>query len=129
MIYSADQGVEKVAGVKLDQKTGDLELVFVVDNNTNAFQPVIGPKDRRVLVMSDAVKDKPAEPMMKAFWDGSYSERVTWRDAATGQLLAASDCFDKLTAGSLVTPGFGGRIYFPTVKDFVVMQVLPKGKA
>jgi len=126
MIYSADQGIEKVAGIKLDQKTGKLEVVFVVDNNTNTFQGVIGPKDKRVLLMSDAVKDDPSLPMIKAFWSGAYTERVTWRDAATGRLLAASDCFDPLTPNSLVTPGFGGRIYFPTLKEFIVMQVLPK---
>ena len=126
MIYSADQGVEKVAGIRLDQKTGEMEVVFVVDNNTNAFMPVIGPKDKRVLVMSNAKKNDPAQSMKQAFSTGAYMEQVTWRDAATGRLLAESDCFDKLTAGSLVTPGFGGRIYFPTLKEFITMQVLPK---
>jgi hypothetical protein len=25
-----------------------------------------------------------------------------------------------------ITPGFGGRVYFPTGKGFIVLQVLPK---
>jgi hypothetical protein len=30
--------------------------------------------------------------------------------------------------GSLITPGFGGRVYFPTDKGFIVLQVQPKAK-
>jgi hypothetical protein len=31
-----------------------------------------------------------------------------------------------VTFGSLIPPGFGGRVYFPTGKGFIVMQVMPK---
>jgi hypothetical protein len=50
------------------------------------------------------------------------------RDAATGKLLAASDFFEPLTINSLTTPGFGGRIYFPTAdgKGFYILQAMPK---
>ncbi len=27
---------------------------------------------------------------------------------------------------SLITPGFGGHVYFPTGKGFLTMQVMPK---
>jgi len=27
--------------------------------------------------------------------------------------------------GSLITPGFGGRVYFPTGKGFITLQVMP----
>ena len=53
MIYSADMGMKKVAGIKLDQETGKLEVAFVVDAVTNTFQPVIGPKDQRVLLLTN----------------------------------------------------------------------------
>ncbi|MBA7467943.1 hypothetical protein ES707_03181 [subsurface metagenome] len=42
--------IGKVAGIKLDQVTGDMKVVFVLDDMTNTFQPLIGPKDRRVAV-------------------------------------------------------------------------------
>lgn len=61
-----------------------------------------------------------------ALFTGNYKEQVTWRDAATGQIISESDYFEPLTPGSLVTPGFGGRVYFPTAKGFIVMQVIPK---
>ena len=65
MLYSADMGVGKMAGIKLDRATGKGEVVFVVDNATTAFQPTIGPKDKRVLVVTNARKNDPAQPMQQ----------------------------------------------------------------
>ena len=48
-----------------------------------------------------------------------------WRDAATGRILAESDFFEPLTVNSLVAPGFGGRVYFPTGNGFITLQVMP----
>jgi hypothetical protein len=31
-----------VAGIKIDQATGEMKTVWVVDDTTNAFQPLIG---------------------------------------------------------------------------------------
>ena len=126
MIYSADMGVGKVAGIRIDKKTGKLEVAFVVDNATTTFQPVIGPKEKRVLLLTNAKKNNPAQPMKQVVFSGQYTEQLTWRDAATGRILVESDYFEPLTINSLTTPGFGGRVYFPTEKDFIVLQVLPK---
>lgn len=125
MIYSADMGMGKVAGIKIDQATGEMKTVWVVDNTTNAFQPLIGPKDRRVMLLSNAKRNVENESVKLALFTGNYREQVTWRDAATGRIIAASDFFEPLTVGSLITPGFGGRIYFPTGKGFITMQVRP----
>jgi hypothetical protein len=126
MIYSADMGVGKVAGIKIDQATGEMKTVFVVDDTTTAFQPLIGPKDKRVLLLSNAKKNVEKEPIKLALFTANYKEQVTWRDAATGRIIAQSDYFEPLSIGSLVTPGFGGRVYFPTGKGFITMQVMPK---
>jgi hypothetical protein len=125
MLYSADAGVGKVAGLRLDQDTGEMTVEFVVDNTTLAFQPIIGPKDERVLILSNMKGDIPLMPTMLELMTGRYKEQVTWRDAATGRLLAESDYFDPLSPGSLITPGYGGRVYFPTAKGFITMQVRP----
>jgi hypothetical protein len=126
MIYSADMGIAKVAGIKIDQATGEMKTVFVVDDTTNAFMPLIGPKDKRLILLSNARKNVEKEPLKLALFTANYKEQVTWRDAATGRIIAESDFFEPLTPGSLITPGFGGRVYFPTAKGFIVLQVMPK---
>jgi hypothetical protein len=128
MIYSADMGMGKVAGIKLDPATGKMEVAFVVDDVTSTFQPVIGPKDRRVLLLTNAKLNVAREPLMAAIGTGNYTEQLTWRDAATGRILAESSFFEPLTINSLTPPGFGGRVYFPSAegKGFYVLQVMPK---
>jgi hypothetical protein len=66
------------------------------------------------------------EPIKVALFSGNYKEQETWRDAATGRIIAASDFFEPLTPGSLGTPGFGGRVYFPSGTGFIVLQVMPQ---
>ena len=131
MIYSADMGVGKVAGLKLDQATGELTVAFVLDNITNTFQPLIGPKDKRVLLLTNIKRNVAREPIKAALFTENYTEQLTWRDAATGRIIAESDFFEPLTINSLTTPGFGGRVYFPTAigKGFMVLQVLPSFEA
>jgi hypothetical protein len=65
------------------------------------------------------------EPLMLTLVTGNYKEQARWLDAATGRLIAESDFFEPLTPGALITPGFGGRVYFPTGKGFVTLQVMP----
>jgi hypothetical protein len=125
MLYAADAGVGKVAGIILDQGTGEMTIQFVVDDTTLTFQPLIGPKDQRVLVLSNM---KGNIPKMNALLDvvtGHYTEQVTWREAATGRILAESDFFEPLTFNSLIVPGYGGRMYYPTNTGFMILQVGP----
>ncbi len=125
MIYSADVGVGKVAGIEIDQATGSLRTVFVLDDMTTTFQPLLGPKEERVLMLTNMKKNAPHQPTMLMFGTKNYQEQVVWYEAATGRRLAESDFFEPLTINSLVAPGFGGRVYFPTGKGFVVMQPMP----
>ena len=129
MIYSADMGVGQVAGIRIDQGSGELDLAFVVDDATTTFQPVIGPKDRRVLLLTNVKKNDPNEPTQKATFTANYTEQLTWRDAATGRILAESDFFEPLTINSLTPPGYGGRVYFPTIKEFICLWVQPEDSA
>jgi hypothetical protein len=129
MIYSADMGMKKVTGIRLDQETGKLETAFVVDAISNTFQPVIGPQDQRVLLHTNIKLASDSQTIQDAvFTQNQYTEQLTWRDALTGEILAESDFFEPLTINSLTTPGFGGRVYFPTAvgKGFYVLQVMPK---
>lgn len=128
MIYSADMGMRKVAGIKIDQATGELKVAFVVDDTSTTFQPLIGPKDKRVLLLTNMKLNVEKEPIRAALFTENYTEQLTWRNAATGKILAESDFFEPLSINGLTPPGFGGRIYFPTAvgKGFYVLQVLPK---
>ncbi len=131
MIYSADMGVGKVAGIKLDPSTGEMKVAFVVDDMTTTFQPLIGSKDQRVLLLTNMKQNVAKEPIKLALFTENYREQLTWRDAATGKILAESDFFEPLTINSLTPPGFGGRVYFPTAvgNGFYVLQVMPKAPA
>ena len=128
MIYSADMGMGKVAGIKLDQGTGELKTLWVVDNPTTTFQPLFGPPDKRVLLLTNMKRNVEKEPMKAALFTGNYKEQLTWRNAATGKVIAESDFFEPLSINGLTPPGFGGRVYFPTAvgKGFYVLQVMPK---
>lgn len=44
MLYSADLGVGKVAGIRLDPSSGEMTVQFLVDDSTAAFQPLIATK-------------------------------------------------------------------------------------
>jgi hypothetical protein len=127
MLYSADMGIGKVAGIKLDPNTGDMKVVFLLDDMTTTFQPLFGRKDKRVLLLTNMKLNVPREKVKAAFFTQNYTEQLTWRDAATGKLLAESDYFEPLTGNSLTPPGFGGRVYFPSAvgKGFYALQVMP----
>ena len=71
-------------------------------------------------------KNVALEPMFDALFTGNYKEQVTWRDAATGRLIAASDFFEPMSFGCLITPGYGGRIYYSSGKGFITLQVMPE---
>jgi len=43
-----------------------------------------------------------------------------------GRIIAESDFFEPLKPGSYITPGFGGCVYFPTGKGFIVLRIMPK---
>jgi hypothetical protein len=100
--------------------------VFVVDDRTTCLVALIGPKDKRVMMTSNQHYDVPFEPMMLALGTGFYKEQVRWRDAATGRLIAESDLMEPMSINTAVTPGFGGRVYYPTDSGFVVLQLKAK---
>ncbi|MEU8460473.1 hypothetical protein [Streptomyces sp. NPDC029003] len=121
MIYSDDYGVGKIAGIKLDPATGHMTAAFVLDDRTTCLQALYGPKDKRVLGVSRINPNATPEQLEK----GTYTEQATWRDAATGRLLAQSAYYEPMTLNTLITPAFGGGFYFPTGKGFIRLTVTP----
>ena len=80
-------------------------------------------------VISNMKRNVAIEPLMPALMSANDKEQITWRDAPTGRVLAESDFFEPLTPGSLIAPGYGGRVYFPTAHGFIGLQAMPKRRA
>lgn len=110
MVYSADGGIGKIAGVHLDPNTGEMKTVWTVDDRSFEFQPLFGPPDHRIMVTS---KWDPSADI-GALATGSYTVQAVWRDAATGKELAASDFLSPISFNALITPTYGGRWVFPS---------------
>ena len=116
-VISADVGVSGLAGIKMDPTTGNMTVAWTVDDDaTTGFQTIIGPKDQRVLVVS---KINPNATSLA----GNYTEQVTWRNMLTGDILAESDFTEAMSPGALITPGYGGRVYYLTNDDFIIYYV------
>ncbi len=105
MVYSADGGVGKIAGIHLDPTSGQMTTKFVVDDRSFEFQPLFGPADERVLVTTKWNPDAPVGEVAT----GGYTQQVVWRDAATGKPLAESDYLPPIGFNGLVAPTYGGR--------------------
>jgi hypothetical protein len=109
MVYSADGGVAKIAGVHLDQATGRMKTRFLVGDRSFEFQPLFGPPNKRVLVTT---KWNP-DAALGNIATGSYTQQVVWRDAANGKPLAESDFLPPIGFNGLVAPTYGGRWVYP----------------
>ena len=109
MVYSADGGIGKIAGIHLDQQTGQMTTKFVVNDRSFEFQPLFGPPNQRVLVTT---KWNP-DVSVGALASGAYTQQVVWRDAATGKPLASSDFLPPIGFNGLVAPAYGGRFVYP----------------
>jgi hypothetical protein len=105
MVYSADGGVGKIAGIHLDPTTGKMTTKWVVDDTSFEFQPLFGTPENRIVVTS---KHDPTADL-QSLLTGTYTSSVVWRDAATGEVLAESDFLPPISFNSLITPIYGGR--------------------
>jgi WD40 repeat protein len=103
-IYVIDGGAGKLAAINFNG--GNLSLAWSVDQTTLCFTTLIGPSNARVLIGTNI-------PVKTFQGLKNYTqEQVVWRSADTGTELARSDYFDKMVTGILVTPGFGGLMYY-----------------
>jgi hypothetical protein len=118
-IYVMDAGAGKLAGVNL--QNGKLSVAWTQDQTTLSFTTLIGPTSQRVLIGTNI-------PVKTFQGLKSYTtEQVIWRNAQTGQELASSSLFPKMTQGILVTPGYAGLQYFLTADGHIIaLQVTPK---
>jgi hypothetical protein len=118
-IYVMDAGAGKLAGVNL--QNGKLSVAWTQDQTTLSFTTLIGPKGQRVLIGTNI-------PVKTFQGLKNYTtEQVIWRNAQTGQELASSSLFPKMTQGILVTPGYAGLQYFLSADGHIIaLQITPK---
>ena len=103
LFYGVETLARKVAAFRICDS--GIETVWKKTQTTTEWATLIGPKEHRVWVGTDI---PGAEiPGMNT------TDRVVWRDASTGRLLAVSQRVPAMTQGTAVQPGYRGSMYFP----------------
>lgn len=93
------------------------EVVWKKDQTTTEWATLIGPKKRRVGVGAEIPLDE--------ITGENQCDRVVFRDAATGRLLAFSETRPFMTQGSAVQPGYDGSVFFPGGEGTLVKVTPP----
>ena len=103
LFYGVETLKRKIAAFRLTP--AGIKTVWKKDQTTTEWATLIGPKKRRVWVGTDIPLDQIP--------GANTTDRVVFRDAATGRLLAVSGSLPYMTQGSAVQPGYGGSVFFP----------------
>jgi len=78
--------------------------VWTEHQRTTEFLGLIGSPQRRVLVGTEVPEGQP--PAYNTL------NRVIWREAETGRELARTDLLRAVNTGTIVEPGYSGRMYY-----------------
>jgi hypothetical protein len=108
MIYAQDVFVNGAFGIRLNQDTGNMTVVWSrPDWRTGDYFSLEGPANKRV-IFSQYISPN----FQFSQWDAlTYTESVLWANAATGQTLAQSAYNPSTAQGSLPNIGYAGRAY------------------
>jgi hypothetical protein len=114
LLHTADTGTGYVSAMRFDPESG-FEVVWREEQTTSVFQQLIGNAEERVVVTSELLNFR-LNPLT------ATNEQVVFRDAATGRELARTGNLPRMSDGANISPGFGGRVYFPG-KDGRIYEV------
>jgi len=103
-IFSLDAGPGVVGSLEL--REDGLHIVWIEHQRTAEFLTLTGARERRVLVGTDV---PPGQ-----FPGNNTANTVVWREAETGRELARSDPLPAVVTGTIVEPGYAGRMYYFT---------------
>lgn len=120
LYFTADTGAGYVGAMHFDPESG-FEVVWREEQITSVFQQLIGTPEERVIVTSELTNLPRLNPTPIGTLNAE-NEQVVFRDAATGRELARTEDLPRMTQGSNISPGFGGRIYFIGV-DGVLYEI------
>lgn len=108
-LFAQDAGAGQLAA--LDLSPEGLKVRWRVDQRSLSFTTLVGSTRERAIIGTH-IPDITSPTQFRTF----QNEQVVWRDATTGKELARSDNLQPMTSGALVTPGFGGVVYYPILK-------------
>jgi hypothetical protein len=117
LFYGVETLARKIAAFKLTPS--GIKIVWKKTQTTTEWATLIGPKAHRVWVGTDI----PGAEIPGR----NTTERVVFRDAATGRELARSARVPQMTQGSAVQPGYRGSVFFP-VATGTLIKVTPSPK-
>lgn len=98
-IFTSDQLAGFVAGIDFDPDSG-FSVRWQAKQMMASFWAIVGPRQGRNIIGTDFTRE---------------GDRVVWRDADSGEELAASDIVDSKFNGNIVSSGFKGRFYYQAV--------------
>lgn len=104
LFYGVETLARKVAAFRLTPS--GIKMVWEKNDTTTEWATLIGPKNHRVWVGTDIPRNQIP--------GNNTSERVVFRNAATGRELAVSALIPQMTQGSAIQPGYCGSVFFPT---------------
>lgn len=100
-IFTFDSGPGQIGVLEL--RADGLHTVWTETQRTTEFFALTGPVDHRVVIGTDIGDQSPGTNT----WD-----QVVWRNAETGQELARSAQLAAVNTGTMVEPGYDGRMYY-----------------
>jgi hypothetical protein len=114
-IFALDAGPGRIGDLQL--RSDGLHIVWTRRQRTTEFLALIGPPGRRVVVGTDIPFGQPLGT--------NRNDQVVWRDAATGRELARSRLLPAILNGTMVQPGYAGRMYYLQVDKLIELTVSP----
>ena len=103
-VYSLDGGANGLVALRFTPESGFAEL-WRAEQSSFSFSALVGRRGDRVFISSATSASGPF----------NYErERVVWREASTGRELARGPWVER-GAGLVITPDYGGVVYYPTV--------------
>jgi hypothetical protein len=109
LLFAADAGARHASALSFDPETG-FTFKWRERHTTSVFQQLVGSANNRVLVMSELINFPPLSLPLTA-----TNEEVVFRDATTGRELSRSEPLPRMSDGANISPGYGGRVYYPGV--------------
>jgi hypothetical protein len=109
-IFALDAGAGRIGVLALE--ADGLHTVWVQQQRTTEFLALIGPEQNRVVVST-------AIPLGETLASHAHN-RVIWRNAENGDELARSHLLPTVSTGSMVEPGYDGRMYYMGQKNQII---------
>jgi hypothetical protein len=101
-IFALDAGPGRIGVLEL--RSDGLQTVWTEHQRTTEFLAVIGPPQRRVVVGTEIPDGQ--------FPGANTQDRVVWRAAETGRELTRTDLLPVVDTGTMIQPGYAGRMYY-----------------